>query len=111
MRIVVCVKNRYQRNRCAVTEELRTMSEEIRLERTEIGGYVTLIPQGRVMYTIAEYKRLQDDRDRWRDLCKLFDDHYICEECSAQGAICLQKCENPLHAIQRAVYELDDEIQ
>jgi hypothetical protein len=44
------------------------MSERIRLERTEIGGYVTLIPQGRVMYKIEEYEALQDDRDRWRDL-------------------------------------------
>jgi len=44
------------------------MSEEIRLERTEIGGHVTLTPQGRVMYTITEYETLKANRDRWRNL-------------------------------------------
>ena len=85
------------------------MTERIRLERTEVGGYVTLIPQGRVMYKIEEYEALQQDRDRWRDLCILFEEHYICEECSEVGAVCLEKCENPLHIIQRAVYQWEAE--
>ena len=53
------------------------MSEEIRLERTEVGGYVTLIPQGRVMYTIAEYQRLQDDRDRWCNLAGVMHQYLV----------------------------------
>jgi hypothetical protein len=85
------------------------MSEEIRLERTEVGGYITYVPQGRVMYTIAEYKRLQDDRDRWRDLCKLFDDHYICEQCDESAAIRLQKCLNPLHKIHDEFWKWEDQ--
>jgi len=47
------------------------MSEEIRLERTEVGGQVTLVPQGRVMYTIAEYETLKTDRDRWRKVAMM----------------------------------------
>ncbi len=45
MHIVVCVKNRYQRNRYAVIEELRTMSEKLnRLEKiTEVFLWVAFI--------------------------------------------------------------------
>jgi hypothetical protein len=53
------------------------MSEEIKLERTEIGGYVTLIPEGRVMYTIAEYETLKINRDRWRNLAQIMYGHLV----------------------------------
>jgi len=58
-------------------EELRMMTEGIKFERTEIGGYVTLIPQGRVMYTIAEYEGMQDDRDRWRNLAGVMHQYLV----------------------------------
>ena len=53
------------------------MSDEIRLERTEIGGHVTLTPQGRVMYTIAEYETLKTNRDRWRSVAELMYGHLV----------------------------------
>ena len=53
------------------------MSEEIKLERTEIGGYVTLIPEGRVMYTIAEYETLKTNRDRWRNVAQIMYGHLV----------------------------------
>jgi hypothetical protein len=53
------------------------MSEEIRLERTEIGGHVTLTPQGRVMYTIAEYETLKTNRDRWRNVAQIMYGHLV----------------------------------
>jgi len=53
------------------------MSERIRLERTEIEGYVTLTPKGRVMYQIEEYKALQSDRDRWRDLAGVMHQYLV----------------------------------
>lgn len=77
MLTVVYVKSQYQRIPCVGIEELRMMSEEIRLERTEIGGYVTLIPQGRVMYTIAEYQRLLNERDRWRNLAGVMHQYLV----------------------------------
>jgi len=61
------------------------MSEEIRLERTEVAGQVTLIPQGRVMYTIAEYQRLQDDRDRWCNLAGVM--HQYLVDDNVEGAL------------------------
>lgn len=90
------------------------MSEEIWLERTEITGHVTLIPQKRVMYTLKEYEALEANRDCWRTLskfwrgmCELFENHYVCDECDASGATRLQKCANPLHAIQDALWEAE----
>ena len=77
MLTVVYVKNQYQRNRYAEIEELRMMSERIRLERTEVGGYVTLTPQGRVMYKIEEYEALESERDRWRDLAGVMHQYLI----------------------------------
>ena len=53
------------------------MSEEIKLERTEIGGYVTLVPEGRVMYTIAEYETLKSNRDRWRNVAQIMYGHLV----------------------------------
>lgn len=53
------------------------MSEEIRLERTEVGGYVTLVPDGRVMYTIAEYETLKANRDRWRNTAQIMYGHLV----------------------------------
>jgi hypothetical protein len=85
------------------------MSDRIRLERTEIGDYVTLTPQGRVMYKIEEYQALKNDRDRWRDLCVLFEQHYICEDCSEKSATYLRECGNPLHAIHGAIYTWESE--
>jgi hypothetical protein len=43
------------------------MSEEINLERTEIGGYVTLIPEGRVMYPKRDYERLMAETQKLRE--------------------------------------------
>jgi hypothetical protein len=53
------------------------MSEEIRLERTEIAGHVTLTPKGRVMYTIAEYETLKANRDRWRNVAQIMYGHLV----------------------------------
>ena len=53
------------------------MSEEIKLERTEVGGYVTLVPEGRVMYTIAEYETLKTNRDRWRNVAQIMYGHLV----------------------------------
>ena len=53
------------------------MSERIRLERTEVGGYVTLTPQGRAMYKIDEYEALESERDRWRDLAGVMHQYLI----------------------------------
>jgi hypothetical protein len=53
------------------------MSEKIRFETTEIGGYFTSVPQGRVMYRIEEYEALQDDRDRWRDLAGVMHQYLV----------------------------------
>lgn len=53
------------------------MSDKIRLERTEIEGYVTLTPQGRVFYTIAEYEQLKADHDRWCDLAGVMHQYIV----------------------------------
>ena len=41
----------------------------------------------------------------WRGLSELYEEHYICEDCFANGATALIGCTNPLHAIHTAVYE------
>lgn len=55
------------------------MSNEIKFNRTEIGGHVTLVPEGRVMYTIAEYETLKTNRDRWRNVAQLMYGHLVDE--------------------------------
>jgi len=49
------------------------------------------------------------DKNLWQDLCKLFDEHYVCETCYAKYATYLEGCTNPLHAIHEADWEFEAE--
>ena len=47
-----------------------------------------------------------DEIERLRGLLLIFDTHFVCEECDKACATYLQGCENPLHALHTAAWEL-----
>jgi hypothetical protein len=48
-----------------------------------------------------------DKIERYEILLKLFDDHYICEDCDKYAATYLEKCKNPLHKLHDAAWEIE----
>jgi hypothetical protein len=40
-------------------------------------------------------------------LLKLFDDHYECEACAELCATYLENCQNPLHQLHEAAWEIE----
>ena len=50
---------------------------------------------------------LVDKIERYEVLLKLFDDHYICEDCAELSATYLEKCQNPLHRLHDAAWEIE----
>lgn len=53
----------------------------------------------------AAYVELLEKRIReLTDLCLLFEQHYVCEECSKKGGTYLLGCSNPLHKIHDLIY-------
>ena len=47
-----------------------------------------------------------DEIERLRGLLMIFDIHFVCDECDKACATYLQGCENPLHALHTAAWEL-----
>ena len=47
-----------------------------------------------------------DEIERLQNLLRTFDTHFVCEECDKACATYLQGCENPLHALHTAAWEL-----
>ena len=47
-----------------------------------------------------------DEIERLRGLLLIFDTHFVCDECEKACATYLQGCENPLHALHTASWEL-----
>ena len=58
-----------------------------------------------------ERNSIRTDRAYWRGLAILFDDHYVCETCDEVCASHLESCQNPLHAIHNAIYDLPDSVR
>ena len=50
---------------------------------------------------------LVDKIERYEVLLKLFDNHYICEDCAKLSATYLEKCQNPLHKLHDAAWEIE----
>lgn len=48
-----------------------------------------------------------DEIERLHKLLRLFDDYFICEECDKACATYLRGCENPLHLLHTAAWELE----
>lgn len=44
---------------------------------------------------------------RLRVLLEVFDAHYICENCAELSAIYLENCQNPLHKLHEAAWEIE----
>ena len=44
---------------------------------------------------------------RYKTLLKVFDSHYICEDCAELSATYLEKCQNPLHQLHDAAWEIE----
>ena len=44
--------------------------------------------------------------ERLRGLLLIFDTHFVCDECEKACATYLQGCENPLHSLHTAAWEL-----
>jgi hypothetical protein len=57
-----------------------------------------------------ERNTMRTDRAFWRGLAILFDEHYVCETCDEVCASHLEGCQNPLHVIHDAIYDLPDSI-
>ena len=47
-----------------------------------------------------------DEIERLRGLLLIFDTHFVCDECEKACATYLRGCENPLHALHTAAWEL-----
>ena len=56
---------------------------------------------------IEELHRAADEIERLRVLLEVFDAHYICEDCAEQCATYLVKCQNPLHQLHEAAWEIE----
>lgn len=48
-----------------------------------------------------------DEIERLRVLLKLFDNHYVCEDCAELSATYLENCQNPLHKLHEAAWEIE----
>jgi hypothetical protein len=48
-----------------------------------------------------------DEIERLRVLLEVFDAHYICEDCAELSATYLEKCQNPLHQLHDAAWEIE----
>ena len=47
-----------------------------------------------------------DKIERFYVLLELFDNYYICEDCAESSATYLIKCQNPLHELHDAAWEI-----
>lgn len=45
--------------------------------------------------------------DKYQGLLKLFDEFYICEDCAKLSATYLENCQNPLHQLHDAAWEIE----
>ena len=45
--------------------------------------------------------------ERLRVLLEVFDAHYICEDCAELSATYLENCQNPLHKLHDAAWEIE----
>ena len=52
------------------------------------------------------YDEAADEIERLRGLLLIFDTYFVCDECEKACATYLQGCENPLHALHTAAWEL-----
>jgi hypothetical protein len=55
----------------------------------------------------GEMMKAADEIERLRVLLEVFDAHYICEDCAELSATYLEKCQNPLHQLHDAAWEIE----
>jgi hypothetical protein len=55
----------------------------------------------------GEMMEAADEIERLRVLLEVFDAHYICEDCAELSATYLEKCQNPLHKLHEAAWEIE----
>jgi hypothetical protein len=48
-----------------------------------------------------------DQIEQLRSLLKLFDNHYVCELCAELSASYLDNCDNPLHKLHDAAWDIE----
>jgi hypothetical protein len=53
----------------------------------------------------------ETDQDKLRRLLVLFEENWFCESCRSKSAYWLEGCTNPLHQLQEALWELDQETK
>ena len=55
----------------------------------------------------GEMMKAADEIERLRVLLEVFDAHYICEDCAELSATYLENCQNPLHKLHDAAWEIE----
>jgi hypothetical protein len=55
----------------------------------------------------GEMMEAADEIERLRVLLEVFDAHYICEDCAELCATYLENCQNPLHQLHEAAWEIE----
>jgi|LakMenEpi03Aug12_release.lakeMendotaPanAssembly.Ray.scaffolds.fasta_scaffold31682_5 hypothetical protein len=73
-----------------------SMLHDSRQERDSLRREINII--------IQQYTEMTIERNRWKQLCELFEEHYQCNLCEPACATYLIGCMNPLHAIHDALW-------
>lgn len=74
---------------------------------TRIRDYQQLFIEDGFIKSAKMFSDAATEIERLRVLLKVFDAHYICEDCAEYAATYLEKCQNPLHQLHDAAWEIE----
>lgn len=59
---------------------VETGETEVKFLRTESGGQVTIVPDGKVLWLEEEVRAIEAERDRWRNIAEIAYDSYFMQD-------------------------------